>query len=205
MELFNIRHKSIPADAVNIMRPSDWGNPFNEKEYGRDDCIALYEHWLFMNPSLVARMRVELRGKDLACCCWPKPCHGNVILRVVNGEEPQPLPEGHQALAKLSAKQEPDRLADLLDRFNALGGDYSENKDSLAIPLFFHAMVKALPALRRLTATRQEQWPKPATETVAVAKADLLTWREEWLEANDPQDGTDCVAPHDKYLYGSKP
>lgn len=26
--------------------------------------------------------------------------------------------------------------------------------------------------------------------------------RGEWLEQNDPQDGTDCVTPFDRYLYG---
>lgn len=92
MELFNIRHREVPADAVNIMRPGPWGNPFSDREYGREQCIKLYEHWLFLNPRYVAFMRRELRNKDLVCCCWPKPCHGNVILRVVDkGEEPQPM------------------------------------------------------------------------------------------------------------------
>jgi hypothetical protein len=26
--------------------------------------------------------------------------------------------------------------------------------------------------------------------------------RDEWLEQNDPQDGTDCVTPYDHYFYG---
>jgi hypothetical protein len=45
----------------------------------------------------------------------------------------------------------------------------------------------------------------PATEgqqdAVVVSVADINTWRAEWLDANDPQDGTDCVTPFDKYLY----
>lgn len=37
---------------------------------------------------------------------------------------------------------------------------------------------------------------------ILVIKQDLIDWRTEWLELNDPQDGTDCVTPFDKYLYG---
>lgn len=36
---------------------------------------------------------------------------------------------------------------------------------------------------------------------VPVKVSDLKAWRSEWLEENDPQDGTDCVTPFDKYLY----
>lgn len=39
------------------------------------------------------------------------------------------------------------------------------------------------------------------TEYVQVKIKDLKMWREEWLEENDPKDGTDCVTPFDKYLY----
>ena len=39
------------------------------------------------------------------------------------------------------------------------------------------------------------------TEYVPVKIKDLKMWREEWLEENDPKDGTDCVTPFDKYLY----
>lgn len=36
---------------------------------------------------------------------------------------------------------------------------------------------------------------------IPVSLEDIKQWREEWLEENDPQDGTDCVTPFDKYLY----
>lgn len=29
----------------------------------------------------------------------------------------------------------------------------------------------------------------------------LRAAREEWLRVNDPQDGTDCVTPYDRFLY----
>lgn len=28
----------------------------------------------------------------------------------------------------------------------------------------------------------------------------VVQWRREWLEENDPCDGTDCVTPFDEYL-----
>lgn len=36
---------------------------------------------------------------------------------------------------------------------------------------------------------------------IPVSLEDIKQWREEWLEENDPKDGTDCVTPYDKYLY----
>lgn len=39
--------------------------------------------------------------------------------------------------------------------------------------------------------------------TVSVLVEDIDKWRIEWLEANDPQDGTDCVTPFDHYLYNA--
>lgn len=46
--------------------------------------------------------------------------------------------------------------------------------------------------------------PQPAEPNgyVGVSLRDIKAWRNEWLEANDPVDGTDCVTPFDKYLYG---
>lgn len=36
-------------------------------------------------------------------------------------------------------------------------------------------------------------------------RADVVQWRKDWLSENDPQDGTDCVTPFDKHLYGAVP
>lgn len=205
MEIFNIRHGNIPTDAVNIMRPGPWGNPFSDKEWGREGCIKLFEHWLFLNPQLVARMRAELARKDLVCCCFPKACHGDVIRRVVNGEEPMPLAADDPDLLKFLGKQGPDPIKDMVERFERLDGDYENYPDDLGIPLFFAAVVNALPALRRIVAGRPECWPKPPQETITVSKADLIEWRNDWLQAYAKGDGTDEVTPFDQYLYGRKP
>jgi hypothetical protein len=41
-----------------------------------------------------------------------------------------------------------------------------------------------------------------AEKTVVIPFKVLLEWRQEWMDANDPEDGTDCVSPFDKYIYG---
>lgn len=206
MELFNIRHREIPADAVNIMRPGPWGNPFDERQYGREQCIKLYEHWLFINPALVAMMRRELAHKDIVCCCWPKPCHGDVILRVVGkGEEPQPLAMNDPVLVAYLAKQ-PDRLGDAVHQVVKAFSQGDRPRDTL--PLVEQAWNHLAPHLHRILSNRREGWPKPPTDTVQVLRGDILAWRKEWLEIQqqiaEQEPGTDIVTPFDHYLYGGK-
>ncbi len=75
--------KREPFD-IYVGRPTQWGNPF---EIGRDGdraaVIKKYEEWLRGQPNLM-RALGELKGKVLACWCAPKPCHGDVLLRLAN-------------------------------------------------------------------------------------------------------------------------
>lgn len=200
MELFNIKSKAIPSDAVNIMRPGKWGNPFPEKQYGREGAIALYEHWLFLNPSLVNQMRSELRNSDIVCCCWPKPCHGNVIQRIVDkGEEPRPLPEDSPFLVAYLSLQK-DELAPLVEKMQAAIDDPSRPRDRIEFIEHNWSLMK--PHLNRILGSRTGTWPKPAAETSPVKLDDIRAWREEWLLVNAKNDGTDEVTPFDQYLYG---
>lgn len=71
---------------VYIGRPSEWGNPFVIGRDGtRAEVIAKYEAWmrrrLTREPGLADAVRA-LRGKRLGCWCAPKPCHGDVPLRL---------------------------------------------------------------------------------------------------------------------------
>lgn len=69
---------------------SSWGNPFridepNKPRDGtRDTVIRKYAMWLTSQPILMAKARTELRGKNLACWCSPRSCHGDVLLVVAN-------------------------------------------------------------------------------------------------------------------------
>jgi hypothetical protein len=66
-------------------RGSKWANPFREGRDGdRGEVIAKYEDWLRSQLALMASLP-ELRGKVLGCWCAPKPCHGDVLVRLANG------------------------------------------------------------------------------------------------------------------------
>ncbi len=72
---------------VLVMRPGPWGNPFVIGEDGtRDEVCDRYEEWLLAQPALVERVRQELRGKVLGCCCRPRynRCHADTLARIAN-------------------------------------------------------------------------------------------------------------------------
>ena len=80
-----------PAGAVVVTRASKrWGNPFRVGDPGVPDratAIDRYERHLVEHPELVARIRAELAGRDLACSCpLDGPCHADVMLRVANAD-----------------------------------------------------------------------------------------------------------------------
>ena len=97
----------LPPNAVNISRPSRWGNPFIVGKDGtREQCVALFAQLtrgfidlggrLSVDEQLTFYRRVrrsvaKLKGRDLACWCAldGKPCHGDVLLSLANGT---PLP-----------------------------------------------------------------------------------------------------------------
>lgn len=65
---------------------SKWANPFKIGRDGdRATVIARYrdEH-LAAHPELLAS-REELRGKRLGCWCPPLPCHGDVLVDLLDG------------------------------------------------------------------------------------------------------------------------
>lgn len=83
--VYNKNSDTIPESAVYIGRPSKFGNPFVVGEHGtRKTVIRKYKKWLAEQPSLVADIRKELRGKDLVCWCYPLTCHGDILLTVAN-------------------------------------------------------------------------------------------------------------------------
>jgi len=69
---------------VYIGRPSKWGNPFEiSLDQNREQVLEKYEVWLRGNEKLLADLE-ELRGKTLGCWCFPKPCHGNVLIKLLH-------------------------------------------------------------------------------------------------------------------------
>lgn len=75
--------KREPYDVL-IDRTTKWGNPFIIGPHGdRAGVIAKYEQRLLARPDLLAALP-ELHGKTLGCWCAPKPCHGDVLVRLAN-------------------------------------------------------------------------------------------------------------------------
>ena len=68
---------------VYIGRPSKWGNPYRIGVDGtRDEVIAQYEEWIKSKPELMAALN-ELKDKRLGCWCAPWPCHGDVLVKLI--------------------------------------------------------------------------------------------------------------------------
>lgn len=89
-----------PDHAVNVSRPSKWGNPFkpgfeNPLIPGRIVEDKRHAYLLFaahapLNEKLVEAVKNELRGKDLMCFCPVVsdgeyfPCHADILLSLAN-------------------------------------------------------------------------------------------------------------------------
>jgi len=93
-QVYNRYHYNVPEGAVNIMRPSEWGNSYSHlavpgtiKVETREEAVAEFEAYVERNPWFQERIKESLRGKDLVCCCKPKLCHGDVLLRIANEED----------------------------------------------------------------------------------------------------------------------
>jgi len=87
-------NKNYEVHDVNIMRPSEWGNPFSHLGYGtglnrvktREEAIARYAE-LFYSEEYRDRRRRLLQFPNearLGCVCRPKPCHVEIIAGYYN-------------------------------------------------------------------------------------------------------------------------
>ena len=80
-----VHHKKEAYD-IYIGRPGIWGNPYILWRDGdRETVIAKYETWLKTQPELMRKLP-ELRGKVLGCWCAPAACHGDILLKLANGQ-----------------------------------------------------------------------------------------------------------------------
>jgi hypothetical protein len=75
----------VPPDAVDIMRGSDFGNPYTiDALTSREQAIASFRVYLWRRmrnePAFASKVRA-LHGRRLCCCCAPLPCHGDVLAR----------------------------------------------------------------------------------------------------------------------------
>ena len=85
----------VPAGAVDIMRGTEFGNPFIIGRHGdRSEVVERYRRHLWLRlktePELSGKVR-QLHGRDLCCCCAPAACHGDILARAaayLNGVTP---------------------------------------------------------------------------------------------------------------------
>jgi len=68
---------------VYIGRGSKWGNQFVIGRDGdRAEVIRKYREWILRNDYLLGCLG-ELKDKVLGCYCKPLPCHGDVLVELV--------------------------------------------------------------------------------------------------------------------------
>lgn len=88
------RTRPLPPGVVVVTRPTRWGNPYRADEHGQAEAVDLFRRHLLGDAELLAAVRRELRGRDLACWCKPgEPCHADVLIELAN---PEPEPVGDQ-------------------------------------------------------------------------------------------------------------
>ncbi len=76
---------------MRIDRRTPWGNPFIIGVHGdREEVIEKHRLWVPTQPLIMNNLHL-LKGNDLGCWCYPKPCHGLNYFRL-NGDELEASP-----------------------------------------------------------------------------------------------------------------
>jgi hypothetical protein len=105
--MIRVVNRNIPqhdgALRFNIMRPTALGNPFVIGRDGdRAEVISKFENWIMRAATVGAaearaaiRRIIELDQKgayiELACCCKPQACHGDIIMQIVISQRAKEL------------------------------------------------------------------------------------------------------------------
>lgn len=85
--------KDEPYD-VFIGRTSLWGNPYKIGRDGtRSEVIEKY-YWYIKENDYLLKKTLELKGKVLGCYCKPKPCHGDVLIKIIEENEVEDFMRG---------------------------------------------------------------------------------------------------------------
>lgn len=79
---------NAPAGAMYIGRGSAWGNPFViGKDGNRAEVIDKFYRYAVKKLKDSPEWLTPLKGKDLVCFCSPLPCHGGIIIQLINKGE----------------------------------------------------------------------------------------------------------------------
>jgi hypothetical protein len=120
---FDLQAHSLAANglpAVNVARPTRWGNPARIGELGcttAESAVNAYRRWLtkgpasllsFREPPRITDVAQLLRGKNLACWCTPgAPCHADVLLQLANRPICEAVEGSGRNLADATPKSHP--------------------------------------------------------------------------------------------------
>lgn len=74
-------------------KDSVWHNPYKiTTEYNRSQVLSLYE--LYIRKRIESNIEIDgktylehllsLRGKNLGCWCAPEPCHGDILIKLID-------------------------------------------------------------------------------------------------------------------------
>ena len=83
------RRGIVFVDGVRFpQRDSIFANPFKVGKDGtREQVIQKYKEYIIkktMNNEIKFEEWLNLRGKTLGCWCKPEPCHGDVLVEIIN-------------------------------------------------------------------------------------------------------------------------
>ena len=88
MKVLNKKTDIIPKGSVYIGRPSRYGNPFVLGRHGtREEVIRQFEVYARGRLKTEPDWLSDLVGKDLVCWCSPLPCHGDILLKLLESHE----------------------------------------------------------------------------------------------------------------------
>jgi len=86
--VLNKKNMRAGDSGISIMRPGPFGNMFQiGRDGNRDEVCDKYEDYVENNPELKTRIKSELKGYNVICCCYPLRCHGITVVRIANEPE----------------------------------------------------------------------------------------------------------------------
>lgn len=93
----NVVNKHHGVSGIYIGRGSPLGNPYRiSDKCSREEAIALYKDYIINeieknNQTIINELNrlyniAKTRPLNLVCFCAPKPCHGDIIKKILLGE-----------------------------------------------------------------------------------------------------------------------
>lgn len=95
---FNLQKESKKINGlpcILVSRPTKWGNPYDWREYGREQAVQMFEQDInkkgIIDVFYYLLIKKELKGKNLSCWCPLKdkfgkivPCHATILLQIAS-------------------------------------------------------------------------------------------------------------------------